>query len=352
MTSKKKKLVVNIVFYAVIALIYGFAAFLLITKFNKGTVYLFNTRFDVVLTDSMSEKNEAHLDFLEGTEQIQAFDVVKSEKINDKTEIKEKDVVLFTNPDMNDATVMHRVVRVIESGDKLSTTSLEKLTYHEREVINFKVANSAITLSPLDISSVVIEVISPNAYQDDYKIEIGGNAYTYSVSSEQVDGYYVHTIACPKASHAPMRSVISKVGTNESYVSKVTYNRYLGDPLDFNASEYEEKEGKYEKVYNPYYLYEIRGDKAKDSDGIYERKQLISKVSGVAPKLGYVVRFLTSLPGLIMIIGIALIITLGSYFWNKNSTKEPEKVGETIVEDNKEPESKKGEEHGEEKNTE
>ena len=317
----------NIVFYVLIALIYGFVAFLIVVKINNGSVYLFNTRYDVVLTDSMSEKNEAHLDFLEGTTQIQAFDLVKSKKITEDTEVKEKDIVLFKNPNMNNATVMHRIVRVIERGDKLTTNYIDKNTYQNIDCLSFHSDGSWIKLSTYDIKSIQLEVISPEEYKGQYSFEIGGVDYSsISVQSTSYDGYYIHQVTCSKASHAPMESKILKKTNGESYLTKITFESYTSGSIVFNATEFVDEDEPFTKMFNSYYLYEIRGDKAKDSDGVFSRDVLLSKVDGSVPKLGYVVRFLTSLPGLIMLIGLALLATLTSYFWNKGGFSSKNKV--------------------------
>jgi len=50
----------------------------------------------------------------------------------------------------------------------------------------------------------------------------------------------------------------------------------------------------------------------------------------VIPKMGHVVRFITSIPGVIMLVGIGVLISVASYFLSKNKKDEP------IIE-NKEP---------------
>ena len=72
--SKKGK-IIDIVSWVVVLLLFGTSSFLLLTRKSDGTVQVFGNRFDVVLTTSMSSKNPEHLDFLNGTSQIQKMDI-------------------------------------------------------------------------------------------------------------------------------------------------------------------------------------------------------------------------------------------------------------------------------------
>ena len=63
--------------------------------------------------------------------------------------------------------------------------------------------------------------------------------------------------------------------------------------------------------------YLIRGDKAKTEDGWFERDRIYSKVELVIPKMGYVMRFLSSPWGTVMLVGLALIPFVYSAFIKK-----------------------------------
>ena len=62
---------------------------------------------------------------------------------------------------------------------------------------------------------------------------------------------------------------------------------------------------------------------------MFERKELISKVTNVIPKVGHVTHFLQSIPGIIMLVGLTVIITVASFFLNKpakNKNKDDDSV--------------------------
>ena len=115
-SNKQKKTIkpVNIILNAICILIFVFAAYELIVKFTSNSIYLFGVRSDVVLSDSMSYKNEDEdvQTFLEGhDDQIQKGDLVYSEKVTDKTVLNVYDIVVFKNRDNNLLTI-HRIVEM------------------------------------------------------------------------------------------------------------------------------------------------------------------------------------------------------------------------------------------------
>lgn len=120
-TSKKKVKVVNIILNVICVLIFTFAAYELILKFTNNSIYLFGVRSDVVLTNSMSFKNEdprVQL-FLEGhDDQLQRGDLVYSTKVKKDTELNVYDIVLFINKDNNKLTI-HRIVDIRSGTDYL-----------------------------------------------------------------------------------------------------------------------------------------------------------------------------------------------------------------------------------------
>ena len=117
--NKKKVKVVNIILNAICVLIFVFAAYELILKFTNNSIYLFGVRSDVVLTNSMSYKNEDPRiqSFLEGhDDQLQRGDLVFSTKVKKDTELKVYDIVLFINKDNNKLTI-HRIVEIKDGHD-------------------------------------------------------------------------------------------------------------------------------------------------------------------------------------------------------------------------------------------
>ena len=324
MRTKKKRLIINIIFYAFIALSYGFVIFVIVTKFNGGIIYLFGNRFDIVLTDSMSEKNQEYIDFLEGTTQIQVNDVVVSSKINDDTELFVKDVVLFKNRELHDETVMHRIVNITTEGNRFTINGATLKEYQSIKGIDLLASSSSITLVVLDITDIELEVVSEKEYNNYYAFDVSGQYVTTTVTSTKYDNYYLSNVKYTKEGTRPIHSQIFKTNRRDiNYVTKVTYTRSTGEKLIFEANEFDEtSEGEYVKLFNAYNLYEIRADKSNTSDGIYTKDKLISRVFVVIPQAGLFVRYITSVPGIIMIVGIALLVTGGSYVYNKLEDKK------------------------------
>lgn len=139
---KIKDIISNIVVLGVLLIV----AIQLINKFTGHTPYFFGYRHDVVLTDSMSEVNKHHADFLEGhDDQLQPFDYIISKKINDKTELNVYDIVVFNHPIFGET--VHRIVDIKEingvikygiRGDKVDTMD----GYFDREALIAKVSRS------------------------------------------------------------------------------------------------------------------------------------------------------------------------------------------------------------------
>ena len=135
--NKKTKLILDIVSYVFVFLFFVAALASCILKFSGVKFNVFGSRYDVVLTDSMSEKNEKYKEFLEGhDDQFNAFDVVKSEKIEKQSDIKLYDVVLYNDP--NIGLNMHRIVNIVEDGkDTIKATDSSIKTIGDYSGISF-----------------------------------------------------------------------------------------------------------------------------------------------------------------------------------------------------------------------
>ncbi len=324
MTAKTKKIVSNIFFYLALAIIYGIAIFAIITKFTGGSLFIGNTRADVVLTDSMSEKNENHLDFLEGTTQIQRFDIVVSQKIDDNTELNVKDCVLFKNPNMGNKTVVHRIINITEQGTSFKINNFIRDKVNNEEVYYYiSPTSGSTTLSVIDFTEV--KVVGYSYSSTCYlQVMVGSNIVESMVNSTALEGgLYKHEVTYNRTSSAPNKTTILSGTDKREYISSVTYTSKTKGTFSFNASELpQDSSSNFSKLFNSYFLYEIRADKSNTADGIYERSSLISKVNMVIPKIGLFFYFIQSIPGLITLIGLALIITLASFFWTKNEKKK------------------------------
>ena len=323
MKPKTKKIIINVAFYLALVLIYSITIFSLINRFNNETIYLGNTRVDVVLTDSMSERNEKHADFLEDTTQIQPFDMVVSKKINDDTELNIKDCVLFKNPKLNNKLVVHRIINITHEGVPFEITSCEKTTFDDIEVTKLG-SSGMVKMSSFNITDVKIEAYSPKEYDQYFVFFLGKNSYPTEVETTKIrEGVYKHLITFSRASSVPFSTTIAPASEEELYISSITYTSFTKGDIVYNTKELVvDEEGSYHALYADYYMYETRGDKGTTSDGSFERSELIAKVDHIIPKLGHVVHFLQSLPGMIMLVGLTILITFTSYLLANNGKKK------------------------------
>ena len=119
--TKKKHKVINIILDVACVLLFVFSAYCLILKFTNNSIYLFGIRNDVVLTDSMSYKNDDPKvqEFLNGhDDQLQIGYLTFSEKVNENTELNIYDIVIFKNRDTGLETI-HRIVDIKSGKDYL-----------------------------------------------------------------------------------------------------------------------------------------------------------------------------------------------------------------------------------------
>lgn len=332
MNIKAKRIIANIAFYLVLAIIYGFAIFAVATKFTNGTIYLFNSRTDVVLTDSMSVRNENHAEYLSDTTQIQPFDMVVSQKITDDTELKEKDCVLFRSPNYHNELVVHRIVHVYEEGIQFKINNANKTTFVKEDVFTLAKVDGEVVMGTLDYKSISITAYSSSLSSSYLVLSEGKNVVDTNVETTVIqENVYKHVITYSRSSTAPYKTFISNGTDQPVYISSIAYRSDSVGELTFNASELKlDESNNYKKLFNAYYLYEIRADKSNSSDGVFERDKLVSKVTNVIPKLGHFVHFIQSLPGIIMLVGLTILITVTSFFWNKNVNK-PSKPKESAT---------------------
>lgn len=323
MTAKKKRIIGNIVFYVVLAFIYTIAIVTVITKFNGGTMYIFNHRADVVLTDSMSERNPNHADFLEGTTQIQPFDITVAEKVNNNTELNVKDCALFINPSVG-KLVVHRIVNISQKGVEFKITNCAKERFNDMDVVRLDYMRGGIDMAVLDYTKISLEAYTTEEYSTYFNFFQAKNSIPTEVQTTKIsDSVYKHIISYERTSSSPYRTSIRCANDELQYIASVTYTSKSKGELVFNASELVvDKDNSYTKLYDPYFLYEMRGDKSPTSDGYFKREQLLAKVNFTIPKLGRVVHFLQSIPGIIMLVGLSIVITVASFFWSNESKKK------------------------------
>lgn len=298
----------------------------IIIKFNNGTLYLFGYRADVVLSDSMSYKNPAHADFLEGHDnQIQRNDLVFSKSVESEKELDVYDIVLFNNPYVG--TTMHRIVGKREISSDDVNLWLPKFTQVEG-INSFQLADTSSYLqtTSLTFTSVEIEFYSLNEYNDNYYFVCKPQfSFKTQVESTKVGEYYKHVVKVTKSTAARSTFLMAHKKTfdySSDYFTSIVFSGDMGT-LEIKPEMFVEyEEGNYIVKNNTKYKYEIRGDAAENSDGEFLISDIYSKVTGVAPKLGMFIRFITSIYGVILLIGAGIMIIVVEIVLDKKFKSE------------------------------
>lgn len=326
MEKKTKRRIVNIVFIVALVIIYGLGIFGVVTKFTNGVVYLGNIRFDVVLTDSMSERNPNHLDFLDGTTQLQINDMVVGEKINENTELKVKDCVLFKSRELGGVTVVHRIVSISQEGIEFTVNSAFKQENLYGTTLINPTTGGTLHLGITSITDIEIVAYSPQLYEEGYFAVYPGRSEEPKITeiiTTKVNDYYKHIIRYHHDKEEDISNTIRCLTHQPKYIESVKYVTKTKGTLTFSADEFvPDAKNNYKKYFDAKNLYEIRADKAYSSDGVYRQEDLLAKVINIIPKFGIFTRFLTSIPGIILIVGLGVIITVASYLINKISKKK------------------------------
>ena len=297
----------------------------MIYKFADKPFYFYKTRYDVVLTDSMSTRNEKYSDFLEGTEQIQAFDFVVSEKITDDTKLQVYDVVIFDNP--NIGIDMHRIVDIDVLGFNFDLDYLVKDTFNGVDVFRYSQVDSVVRLTQnFRYTDFEVVLLSSTPYNnDEFYFNVNGSAVNVDITTQQVtDGYYKNTITHHRDSKSPALFSITKQSYQfNSYFESIRL--YRDDKELVITPDLLTEENHQEYIFEPVEKFLIRGDKANTDDGWYSRAQLQSKVIRVIPKFGYFARFISSPYGTILIVGLAAIPVIYSVIFDKKKEENEKK---------------------------
>lgn len=327
--SKKGK-IIDIVSWVIVLLLFGTSLFLLLTRKSDGTMQMFGSRYDVVLRTSMASRNPEHAEFLKGTTQIQKMDVVRSKLANSKTVLNVYDVVVFKDPKIG--TNMHRIVdKKVDTQDEVY---LQESIISEDGSILLSTHNAAIYTNSFWFTSASFEIYSDSdTFSDGYYFAINNFVSTYDVTSKKVGTKYCYTVTVnnPYKYPSSLTVVHSKVFTYDSeQFRKISFKAKNGNIKLTGKSFIEIEPGLYQKISNIRYTYKIRGDAAKTEDGWFYIEDIISKVDKVLPRAGYAVRYLSSIPGIIMLVGIGLIIVATDFFLDrldkKKQTKKIEKL--------------------------
>lgn len=113
--KKARGILLNIVFGILGILLIAVIAASIAFRFTGGQVYINNTAFYVVETDSMSEKNPAHEDELEGyDDQIPARTFILLEKLDDSEELVP--YTIYAYKDNEGQVIIHRYIEPLDDG--------------------------------------------------------------------------------------------------------------------------------------------------------------------------------------------------------------------------------------------
>lgn len=341
--KSKRKIIVDIATYIVIVASFLLALTGVLLKFSGKTVYLFGSRFDVVLTDSMSEKNPLWKDFLEGhDDQIQAFDVVRSKEIKSQDDLSLYDIVLFENK--NIGTDMHRIVGLVKDSssdfvvEHSSITTINSYTGISLPDVESRIASNAISIKEITLLTYSMEEYEGSHFN----FNILNVDYEPTITTEGVEGGYLKTYTITRDSSAPGQLSLAHKTiidySKEIIVSCTIKNESKDIVIDKDSMVVEGDN--LVGSFNPVYKYEIRGDKAPNSDGVYSIDKIYSKVETRIPKLGYIVRFLSSIWGTILFIGLGFIaiafdIVMTRLEKQESSIKDSSNATEAKKEENK-----------------
>lgn len=323
--------IIDIVSWVLVLSIFLSSLFLLITRKGDGAIQIFGHRYDVVLRNSMSTKNEKYLSFLEGTTQIQKMDVVRSEVINSHSELNIYDVVLFKDPKIG--TNMHRIVD--KKVHRQNEVYLQEATILDNGGISLSTHNASIYTNGIIFTKAVFEIQSKSpTFSNGYYFALNNSSSPYELETTSVGEFYRHkiTIANTNTYRTNIQIVHSQIFDYGSELfTKISIDSSLGN-IDIGGGDFIATENNIYQFFNhTTYLYEIRGDASNTSDGWFEIEAIYSRVDKIVPKAGYFVRYITSIPGIIMLIGIGLIIIVADYFLDyfDKKDKNPKKTMNT-----------------------
>ena len=331
--SKKKKISVGTIISAILCiLLYILVIVELVYKFTGMPFYIFDTRADIVKTDSMSYVNKDDKrvqDFLEGhNDQIQPFDLVFSKKITENTPLDIYDIVIFNNPSVG--TDLHRIVDKKVLSD---TVSFEYISFDDtNKGFCFSKDVSYISTSVVKLNSFSLHGYSQTEYQGGFYLDYYSKAHDLTVKSVFLNDKNLYDITLTLTNDRSTKSGVSLFcdkEMNNFLISDITFNCSSGDiKLTYdnmtsgNATDL---------LFNTSESYLIRGDKAnyQSDDGWYKRTEIYSKYSNKIPKMGYFFAYLSSIWGMIMIIGIAILITIVDTVLKKDKKKQIEETKST-----------------------
>lgn len=113
--KKKRKIfriIKNIFFYLLLAIVVPLFIFALINKFSGNTTMIGNHAIMVVASGSMSKQNEENTYLFSNNlnNQFQKYDIIILQKVNDPSELSLYDVIAYRNDE--EINVIHRIIKI------------------------------------------------------------------------------------------------------------------------------------------------------------------------------------------------------------------------------------------------
>jgi len=333
----KYKFVLSVLIYVVAGLLFVLAFIGIVTKLSGNSLPLFGYRLDVVLTDSMSYKNPDYEEFLKGHDnQIQAKDVAITKVGVHESEIDVYDIVLFNNP-MLHVTDMHRIVgKTFKDQDEITALKSHIGEINGIKGITFDSVKGGIVSNVICVKQVTLATYS-TIYdeRDHFGFSHQAGFYDATVSREEKDGGY-YTYYSVSIDYEYPRTLTIAHKCEYDYSSEVISSCRItteNGVCDLNESTLSVKDDGLFGAYNQRYYYEIRGDAANTSDGkSFTINDIIGKVVGTIPKIGYFIRYLSSVWGMVSLIGVGVLIIAFDIISSRMAKKEEQQLEATANE--------------------
>ena len=341
--KQKVKKILDIAAFVAFFLFFICSLLCLIARFNGARFSLFGNRYDVVLTNSMAEKNPEHAEFLkDDNNQMKAFDLVISRELPAPEEIKTHDVVIYT--DRYVGTNMHRVVDVdLSYYERVEFNGASQTTINGKSGVVLNDVASGITTNDISFKTMFFTTYSTLENIDNFNIFSVSQLYTPEITRTPAEngGYYT-TYKISKNSEAPGVLKISHRAIydySKEYITEFHIDSKAG-VIDVNMGDLlpsNEDSANLLAMFNKQFIYEIRGDAAKTSDGWYSYDELQSIVVKCMPGMGYPIRFMGSIWGGLMFGLLGLLIIVADIIMNKLDKKEKEEAANSAVVNEQEP---------------
>lgn len=326
--KKKKTLIINVLLYVISAILLIITVFGVIARLSSTNgLFIFGNRFDVVLTNSMSAKNPEYEEFLRGHDnQIQKFDLVVSKQIASEEELSVYDIVLFRNPGIG--VDMHRIVAKEQySCSQLYAFKASYKTLNNYEGVCLNEYASSIASNVISHDEITLVTYSTEDDQKEhFYFSIPSENIKVHKTKEIVEDGFITTYSIKRETTTPVSLIINH-GSNYNFENEIITSCVVTvkneiEPISFDKESIEIEGTTITATSNRHYKYTIRGDLSNTADGEFTRESIISKVTTAVPKLGYVVRYLSSIWGIILFASLGVIIIVYDIVSSKIRKKE------------------------------